>query len=82
LREASGIVLTASRRDAPRSLAVPALVIHGDADPPVPIAGGFDTAQAIPGATMVVIESMGHELPEGAWPRLIDAITELAQRTG
>jgi pimeloyl-ACP methyl ester carboxylesterase len=61
---------------------MPTPVIHGDADPLAPIAGGFDTAEAIPGAKMLVIEGMGHGLPEGAWPRLIDAIVEPARRGG
>lgn len=70
-----------SRKEALRNVKAPALVIHGDADPLVPIAGGYDTAEAIPGAKMLVIEGMGHELPEGAWPRMIDSIVELAEKT-
>ena len=78
-RQLLAIVAAPSRKDALRSVKVPTLVIHGDADPLVPIAGGFDTAEAVPGARMLVIEGMGHELPEGAWPRVTDAIAELAQ---
>ena len=40
---------------------------------------GYATAEAIPGAKMLVIEGMGHSQPEGAWPRIIDSIVELAQ---
>jgi len=79
-RQLVAIMTASSRKDALSSVAIPTLVIHGDADPLVPIAGGFDTAEAIPGAEMLVIEGMGHEMPEGAWPRLIDAIVELTQR--
>ena len=79
-RQLLAIMTAPSRKDALRSVTRPTLVIHGDADPLVPIAGGFDTARAIPGAKMLVIEGMGHELPEGAWPRVIDAIVELTQR--
>lgn len=67
-----------SRKEALGNVKVP--VIHGDADPLVPITGGYDTAEAIPGAKMLVMEGMGHELPEGAWPRVIDSIVELAQK--
>jgi pimeloyl-ACP methyl ester carboxylesterase len=74
------IMTAGSRKDLLRSVTKPALVIHGDADPLVPIAAGFDTVEAIPGARMLVIEGMGHEPPEGAWPRLIDAIVELTQQ--
>lgn len=79
-RQLLAIMTGSSRKDALRSVKTPTLVIHGDADPLVPIAGGFDTAEAIPGAKMLVIEGMGHELPEGAWPRVMAAISELAQQ--
>jgi hypothetical protein len=42
----------------------------------VPLAGGEDTARSIPGAELLVIEGMGHDLPEGAWPRIVGAISE------
>jgi pimeloyl-ACP methyl ester carboxylesterase len=58
----------------------PALVIHGSADPLVPVEGGKDTAACIPGAKLVLIEGMGHELPEGAWPQIIEPMTRLTRR--
>lgn len=79
-RQLLAIMTAPSRKEALGSVSVPALVIHGDADPLVPIAAGHDTAEAIPGAEMLVIEGMGHEMPEGAWPRLIDAVVGLTQR--
>jgi pimeloyl-ACP methyl ester carboxylesterase len=79
-RQLLAIMSAGSRKDALSSVTTPTLVIHGDADPLVPIAGGFDTAEAIPGAKMLVIEGMGHETPEGAWPRVVDAIVELTKR--
>lgn len=79
LRQMLAIMTAPDRRGALRSVAAPVLVIHGDADPLVPIAGGIDTAEAIPGAKMLVIEGMGHDLPEGAWPRVIDAIVGLTR---
>jgi pimeloyl-ACP methyl ester carboxylesterase len=80
VRQMLAIMTAASRKDALRSVAVPTLVIHGAADPLVPIAGGFDTAEAIPGAKMLVIEGMGHDMPEDAWPRLTDAFLELTRQ--
>jgi pimeloyl-ACP methyl ester carboxylesterase len=44
-------------------IAAPALVLHGDADPLVPIACGEDTARRIPGARFVAVPGMGHDLP-------------------
>jgi len=59
---------------------VPTVVIHGAADPLVPLAGGEATASAIPGARLVVIPGMGHDLTQGAWPTIIDAIVDNAAR--
>ena len=47
-----------------QKVAVPSLVIHGIADPLVPVEGGKDTAAAIPGAELKLFEGMGHDLPE------------------
>jgi pimeloyl-ACP methyl ester carboxylesterase len=61
---------------APRLAAVraPTLVIHGTDDPLVPFAGGVDTAKSIPGAELLEIAGMGHDLPPALWGRLADAI--------
>ena len=79
-RQMLAIMSAGSRKEGLGSVKAPTLVIHGVADPLVPIAGGYDTAEAIPGAKMLAIEGMGHSLPEGAWPRVIDSIVELAQK--
>jgi pimeloyl-ACP methyl ester carboxylesterase len=55
---------------------VPTLVIHGTEDPILPYAHGVATADAIPGATMLPIEGMGHELPPPAIPMIVAAILE------
>ncbi|MCE0537922.1 hypothetical protein LWF15_20725 [Kineosporia rhizophila] len=55
------------------------VVIHGDSDPLVGIRGGRATAEAA-GAELVVIPGMGHDLPEGAWERIVQAITENAAK--
>jgi pimeloyl-ACP methyl ester carboxylesterase len=53
----------------------PTLVIHGAADPLINVTGGRATAAAIPSARLLVLDEMGHDLPEPLWPQLIDAIT-------
>jgi pimeloyl-ACP methyl ester carboxylesterase len=73
-RQLAAIMSCGSRKEALRSVRVPTLVIHGGADPLVPRAGGVDTAQAIPNAKLHIIHGMGHELPPGAWPEIIEAI--------
>jgi pimeloyl-ACP methyl ester carboxylesterase len=59
---------------------VPTLVIHGSADPLIRVEGGRATAAAVPGATLLVIEGMGHDLPRGTWPPIIQAIGKHAAR--
>jgi pimeloyl-ACP methyl ester carboxylesterase len=79
-RQLAAVLVSGSRREALASVRVPALVIHGDADPLVPLEAGLDTAEAIPGAELLVIEGMGHELPPEVWPRVADAIARHARK--
>jgi pimeloyl-ACP methyl ester carboxylesterase len=77
-RQLVAILTSGSRRETLKSVAIPTLVIHGDGDPLVPLAAGIDTANSIPGAELLVIEGMGHELPRLAWPQIVDAIARHA----
>jgi pimeloyl-ACP methyl ester carboxylesterase len=79
-RQLAAILASGSRRQALRAVTAPTLVIHGDIDPLVPVAGGIDTARSIPGAELVVLEGMGHALPMRYWPRIVDGIAQLAAR--
>lgn len=81
-RQMTAIMASGDRTAKLRGVQVPSLVIHGDADPLVRIEGGRATAAAIPGAELVVIEGMGHDLPRGVWTEIVDAIGELAARAG
>jgi len=76
-RQLAAVTASGSRRPGLEALRAPALVIHGDSDPLIPLAGGEATARAIPGARLVVVKGMGHDLPEGAWPTLVDEISAL-----
>jgi pimeloyl-ACP methyl ester carboxylesterase len=80
-RQLAAIFASGSRKEALRSVPVPTLVIHGDADPLVPLAGGVETAQAIPNAKLHIIQGMGHELPPAAWPEIIEAIGAHTEET-
>src|SRR3954465_3172730 len=68
------------RAPARRRLNLPATVIHGTDDKLVRPSGGRTTARAIPGARLVEIEGMGHGLPRGAWPVILDAIEDTTRR--
>jgi len=74
-RQLTAILASGSRREKLAGVAVPTLVIHGRADPLVPLACGVDTAEAVPGARLEVIDGMGHDLPPALWERLIDLIS-------
>jgi pimeloyl-ACP methyl ester carboxylesterase len=80
LRQLHAIVADRNREAQLRRLRVPTTVIHGADDKLVRPSGGRATAKAIPGARLVEIEGMGHGLPRGAWPRIIDAMVENAGR--
>lgn len=77
-RQLRAILGAPSRIQRLRSLHVPALVVHGDADPLVPVENGRRVAAAIPGARLIVIPGMGHDVPKRVWPQVVDAIDALA----
>jgi pimeloyl-ACP methyl ester carboxylesterase len=79
-RQLAAILTHGSRRARLAGVRAPTLVIHGEADPLVPVEGGRDTAAAIPGAELLTIEGMGHDLPQGAWPRIVAAISAHTER--
>lgn len=73
-RQLVAILAHGDRTSALKSVNVPALVIHGSEDPLVPVESGRATAEAIPGASLLIIEGMGHILSIDAWPQIVDAI--------
>lgn len=78
-RQLAAIIASGDRTAELRRISVPTLVVHGTADPLVAPSGGRATARAIPGAKLMKVQGMGHDLPRAVWPRLIDAIAELAR---
>jgi pimeloyl-ACP methyl ester carboxylesterase len=77
-RQLRAILASGSRKKRLASVKTPTLVIHGTVDPLVRPEGGRDTAASIPGATLLMIEGMGHALPIRMWPQIIDAIDKHA----
>ncbi len=75
-RQMLAVMVSGSRHEALRSVKAPTLVIHGNEDPLVPVEGGIDTHESIPGSRLLRIEGMGHSLPRGAWPQIIEEITK------
>lgn len=80
MRQMLAIVTQPNRTVALRSLGIPALVIHGLADKMVHVSGGRATASAVPGTELLLIEGMGHDMPEQLFDTFVDAIRRTADR--
>jgi pimeloyl-ACP methyl ester carboxylesterase len=78
-RHLSAIVTDGDRRDMIRGITAPTLVLHGEADPLVPVEGGRDTAANIPGAKIKTIPGWGHDLPLELVDEIADAIAAHAK---
>jgi pimeloyl-ACP methyl ester carboxylesterase len=72
-RQLAAIIASGDRTAELKRITAPTLVIHGTADSLVSPSGGRASARAIPGAKLMMIEGLGHDLPRVLWPRLIDA---------
>ena len=59
---------------------VPTLVVHGLDDKMVHVSGGRATAAAVPGAELLLIDGMGHDLPAALHRTFTDAIRSTADR--
>ena len=81
-RQMAAAAAHGNRKPALASLSMPALVIHGKDDPLVPLEGGLDTHEAIPGAELLVVEGMAHDLPRPLWDEIVGGITRLTARAG
>ena len=74
IRQMVAIAASGDRSKLLAAIRVPTLVIHGAADPLVPLACGQDTARQVCGARLEVIEGMGHDLPSQLIERLVSLI--------
>jgi pimeloyl-ACP methyl ester carboxylesterase len=80
-RQFVAILTQKNRKFALASLSTPTLVVHGTDDPLVNVECGKNTAAAIPGAKLKIIDGMGHDIPHGgAWQQIIDAIVDHIQK--
>jgi pimeloyl-ACP methyl ester carboxylesterase len=68
-------------RNGLRRIAAPTLVVHGTEDPVLPHPHGVALAEEIPGASLLTVDGMGHELPRGAWPQIVPAIVAHTERS-
>ncbi len=78
-RQLAAIYAAGNRSEQVAGVSAPTLVIHGALDPLVDISGGRHTAEMIPGAKLLIIDDMGHDLPRPLWDKLIKAISTHVQ---
>ncbi|MGI8557207.1 MAG: alpha/beta fold hydrolase [Solirubrobacteraceae bacterium] len=78
MRQLAAIIASGDRTAELRRIVAPTLVIHGAADGLIASSGGRATAKAIPGAKLLPIAGMGHDLPRGAWQQIVDGIVATA----
>lgn len=79
-RQLTAIVADGDRSVRLSQIKAPTQILHGLADPLVPVEAGRHLASLIPGAKIDLIEGMGHDLPMALWPRFADGISAAASR--
>jgi pimeloyl-ACP methyl ester carboxylesterase len=75
-RQMAAIYASGRRTEALQALNVPTLVIHGNDDTLISPVAGERTAALIPGATLVMVDDMGHDIPEPLWGHIVDTISQ------
>lgn len=74
VRQFAAIRASGDRAAGLRALRIPTLVIHGRQDTLIMPIGGERTAEIVPGANLLLLHDMGHDLPSALWPLVVDAI--------
>jgi pimeloyl-ACP methyl ester carboxylesterase len=82
LRQFDAVLGTGSLLGYSKAITAPAVVLHGSHDPMLRPRNGRSVAAAIPGARFVVVDGMGHDLPEPVWRPIIETLTENFARAG
>lgn len=82
MRQLHAILASGSRTRLLRDIAQPATIIHGKADPLVPVAAAYDLAKRLPQAQTHILPGMGHDFPRQLMPRIADIIVQRAQHAG
>ena len=75
-RQMAAVIATGDRTALLAKIKIPALVIHGAADPLVPLAAGEDTARSISGCQLRVVKGLGHNIPVAVVPMLLDLMVD------
>jgi pimeloyl-ACP methyl ester carboxylesterase len=81
-RQLTAVLASGDRAAGLSELSTPTLVVHGRLDPLVQLSGGQRTAELVPGAHLLVVGDMGHDLPLPLWPLLVEAIAAHTRTAG
>ncbi|WP_428342307.1 alpha/beta fold hydrolase [Mycobacterium sp.] len=76
LRQFDAVLGTGSLLGFSKTITAPTVVLHGSEDPMLRPGNGRAVAAAIPGARYVVIDGMGHDLPQPVWRPVVETLTE------
>lgn len=79
-RQLAAVGAAWGRREALKRVTVPALVIHGDEDPLVPLSHGLDVEFALPNSRLLILPGVGHVGPCETWDDVVSAIVAMAQQ--
>jgi pimeloyl-ACP methyl ester carboxylesterase len=79
-RQLLAVIASGDRSAQLRTISRPTLIVHGAADPLVPMKHGVDCARKIPGARLEIIQGMGHDLAPGLLPRLLQILLDHLDR--
>jgi len=81
-RQLTAVLASGSRSPSLHRIACPTLILHGLADPLIPPEAARKMAGLIPGARLRLVCGLGHDLPMGAWPIIVDEVVNNARRAG
>ncbi len=81
-RQSAAVMAHGYQKTSIASIKAPTLVIHGDKDPFMPVEGGKETAELIPDSKLLIIKGMGHDIPKGTWPIIVDTISDHIKQAG
>jgi len=79
-RQMDAVGATGDRRARLATIKTPTMVLHGEADPLVPVVGGRDTAASIAGAELRIVPGMGHDMPPALYDIFFETISRAIDR--
>ena len=79
-RQLAAIYATGRRTEQLQAVKTPTLVVHGKDDTLITPSGGERTAELIPNAKFVLLDDMGHDLPQPLWGKFVSLVAEFISK--